>query len=256
MKNRIKLILLSIFILSTVAKAQDTTFQKSHRLNFQTQFFQIKEAANYGLVFNGLNLVFGYDFNKKTNSRLIQYSADLAMGIDFKKGPGINGHLKPVDLFYGFQIDAGLNKVLYLGPYLAANYQWQLYPEVQSGHMFWFTFIDVGPKANFTLPIKGKEYQFTLSNSIAGFASRPLPSTETYYYSLAFSDFVQNAHSNLKFGAFNLFNHTQVEIERLNLNEKGLALAYAFEYFGYYENPELNYLTHSIILRWYIGKHK
>lgn len=257
MEKYFKIILLSVFIFSNTASAQDSTFYKRHRLNFQTQFFQIKEAANYGLVFSGLNLAFGYDFTNKTNRRLINYSADLAVGIDFSEGgAGLTLDFKPADVFYGFEIEAGSNKALYLGPYLAANYQWQLYPELQSAHMFWFTFIDAGPEVIYQTPLGDEEIRIVFSNSIAGLASRPIPATETYFYSLDFSEFVSNAHENMEFGYFGLLNHSRLEIEWLNLNKKGLSLGYAFEYFGYYENPDLNYLTHSIILHWYIGKYK
>ena len=251
-----KIIFLWIVIFSNTTLAQDSSIQKTHRLNFQTQFFQIKEAANYGLVFNGLNLAFGYDFVKKGNHRLMSYSAELAFGVDFRHGIGLNWHFKPVDLFYGYEITVDSKKELYLGPYLATNYQWQLYPELQSGHMFWFTFIDIGPKVIYDTTIGEKKFRITFSNSIAGLASRPIPATETTFYTLKFSDFLSNAHRNLKFGSFDLLNHSHLEIEWLNLNKKELSLGYAFEYFGYYNNPKLNYLTHSFILHWKIGKNK
>ena len=120
--------------------------------------------------------------------------------------------------------------------------------------MFWFTSIEIGPQLVLTLPIKSKQIKITFSNSLAGLTSRPEPSTETYYYSLKLSDFITNAHSNLKFGSYNLFNHTHIRIELMNNKGKRLSFAYEFEYFGYYQNPKLSYLNHSVNLKWKIGK--
>lgn len=256
MEIHYKLTLLLFILFSIGLNGQDSTHYKQHRLGFQTQFFQVKEGANYGLVFNGLNLVIAYDFVTEANKRLTTYSADLAFGVNFNKGTGLNWHFKPVDFFYGFEIVNKTQQKLHLGPYVAANYQWQIYPELQSGHMFWFSIIDIGPKAVYRMPIGNKNFKISLSNSIAGFASRPVPSTETHFYSFQFSDFLTNAHKNLEFGSFDLFNHTNFEFEWLKVNKKRLSIAYEFEYFGYYKDPKLSYLTHAINLYWKLGKHK
>jgi len=120
--------------------------------------------------------------------------------------------------------------------------------------MMWFSSIEIGPRIIFTTPIKSKLFRFTFSNSLAGWGSRPEPGTETYFYSLKFSDFFNNAHSNMKFGSFDLFNHTNLEIELINTNDKRLSFAYEFEYFGYYKDPRLSYMAHSINLNWRVGK--
>ncbi|MFC2124688.1 hypothetical protein ACFLU5_07735 [Bacteroidota bacterium] len=250
----IALLLIIVYSMTTVA--QDTTALKEHKLNFRTQYFQIKEGANYGLVFNGFNLVIGYDYNHREKRKVFNYSPDFAFGPDFRQGIGLNWHFKPVDLFYGWDIAKNSQNTIYLGPYLSVNYQWQLYPELQSGHMFWFTFIDFGPKIFAEFPISNKKMRIIFSNSIAGFASRPTPATESHFYSLTMSDFVNNAHSNIKFGTCNLLNHTNLEIIFIEINKKRLSLGYEFEYFVYYENPRLDYMTHSLNMYWNLGHKK
>jgi len=239
------------FIFSTVS-AQHSISDSKHSLVFKPEFFQIKEEANYGLVYNGVNLNFGYEYLKNTHDRLITYSTEFAFGIDFKKGVGLNWHLKPFDIYYGFEVFDNNNKIFHIGPYISANYYWQQYPFLQSGHMFWFTFIDVGPKIRFRVPINKYYITFSFSNSIAGIVSRPVPSTETHFYSLSISDFFKNAHSDFKFGSTNLLNHINVGAELHN--QKRLSLAYEFEYFTYEDAPLLDYIAHSIILNWKIGK--
>ncbi len=115
--NKHYIIALLLFIICSIsAQAQDTTAFKEHKLNFRTQFFQIKEAANYGLVFSGLNLIFGYDYISKTQKNIFIYSPDFSFGADFRKGVGLNWHFKPADFFYGWHISKGSDHTLFLGP--------------------------------------------------------------------------------------------------------------------------------------------
>ncbi len=248
--------MLSVLFFITNLKAQDSTRGTDHSIHLKTQFFQIKDKFNYGLVFNGLNLVIGYSLIKTLDEHTFSYTPDFAFGANYNKGIGVALHFKPVDLYYGFMINKNLSKLVTVGPYFAINYRWQMYSELQSGHMFWFTSLELGPKAVVKMPVKNYLFKITFCNSIAGWVARPSPATETYFYSLKFSDFINNAHTNLKFGSFNLFNHTDIEIEAISLFSKRLSFAYEFEYFGYYSNPEISYLVHSLNLRWIIGKLK
>jgi hypothetical protein len=178
----------------------------------------------------------------------------MGFGGDYNKGAGIALIFKPIDVFYGYSVKRNQKTPFTIGAYISASYNWQFYPELQGGHMFWFTSIEIGPQAVFIIPLKQKRIIVNMANSIAGFVSRPEPSTETYYYSLEFPDFISNANSNFTFGTFNLFNHTNVEIEFLHRQGKRLSLAYEFDYFGYYDEPKLNYLTNSLNMKWKIGK--
>jgi len=241
-------------LLVNLIYAQNPTWIKSHHVAYKTQFFQIKDAFNYGLVYNGVNLKGEYSFVLKSDRKTFSYDADLAFGVNFKKGVALAWHFKPIDIFYGWRINKNHLNPLILGPYFATNYNWQLYPYLQSGHMYWFSSIEIGPRIEYTTPIKSRLFRFTMTNSLAGWASRPLPGTETYFYSLKFSDFVSNPHSNMKFGSFDLFNHTILEIEMANTKGKRLSVAYEFEYFGYYNDPKLSYIAHSINLIWRVGK--
>jgi hypothetical protein len=240
---------------SSMMLAQDPAIKKYHSISLNTQFVQIKDEFNYGLVFNGINLGGRYSFTKITNRNTLLFTADMAVGANFKKGLGIIILFRPINLFYGFNINQSNSKSLSIGPYIATNYQWQNYPELQSGHMFWFTSLETGPEVMLTIPFKSKLFKLKVSNSIAGWTSRPEPATETMFYSKTLTDFASNAHSHMKFGSYGLFNHTHMEIEMLNATEKKLSIAYQFEYFGYYQTPEYLLLLHSINLKWTIGNH-
>jgi len=120
--------------------------------------------------------------------------------------------------------------------------------------MFWFTTMEIGPQVILTLPIKSKKLRLTISNSIAGLTSRPDPSTESYYYSLTFSDVLNNSHHKLRFSPFYDFNHSSIDIELINKVKKRLTFGYSFDYLAYYKNPNFSTMNHSINLKWKIGK--
>jgi len=254
MNKHLIILLIILIILPAKMKAQDTAWEKDRMVTYQTQFFQIKEAANYGIVFNGLNLVVGYEYSKKNKSHILKYIADLGFGPDFGKGVGLNWHFKPGDLYYGWNISGNDSYSLFLGPYTSVNYQWQLYPELQSGHMFWFTFIDFGPRLYSEFKLKSKRIRITFSSAVAGLVSRPVPATESHFYSLSFSDFVTNPHKDLKFGSLDLIEHIDLGITLVNFNKKKMSAGYGFQYFGYNDDPRLDYLTHSVNLYWTLGK--
>lgn len=254
-KYKIKwIVLLVTLIFIANLTAQDSLRFNTHSLTLKTQFFQIKDKLNYGLVFNGLNLVGRYSLEKSLGKTMFIYTPEFSFGVNYNKGIGLSWGFVPIDFFYGYKIKKSVTRPLIIGAYFCTNYNWQLYPELQSGHMYWFTSIEIGPQLILSLPIRNRKIKITFSNSLAGLNSRPAPATETYFYSLRFSDFVSNAHSNLQFGSYNLFNHTNFEIELRSNKKKRLSIAYEFEFYGYYEEPKLNYPSHSFNLKWKIGK--
>jgi hypothetical protein len=248
-------ILLILFVLGVgQALAQSSEQASTHHLGFGLQYHQIKESANYGLVNQGLNLSLNYDYQNLNNNRLFSYNPLIAFGPNYRYGLGLNWHFKFVDFYYGFRICNKDNRALYLGPYASINYLLQMYPEMQSGNIFWFTTMEVGPKLQWFLKFGERTVTVKASTSVAGYTSRPEESTEKYFYSQKISDIISNSHSDLQFGSFNSFNHTYFEVNYANPVKNKLSLGYAFEYFGYYNTPTFTYLTHSILLKWQLGK--
>ena len=234
--------------------AQPGKITSTHLLGFGLQYHQIKESANYGLVNQGLNLSLNYDYQKLKINRIFSYTPIIAFGPNYRNGLGLNWHFKFVDFYYGYKICNKDNRSLYLGAYTSINYLLELYPEMQSGHMFWFTTMEIGPKLQWLLNFGERKVTVKASTSVAGYTSRPEESTEQYFYSLNLGDIISDSHSNLQFGSFNNFNHTFLEVSYANPVKNKLSLGYAFEYFGYYNAPTYSYLTHSILLKWQLGK--
>jgi len=248
--NRILIGLFAI-LYSTNLYSQDNSTGASpiHTVSFNTQFIQIKDEFNYGLVFSGPNLVAGYSLARITDKDILQYSLEVGFGGVFNKGAGFAWRFKPIDVFYGRNL---ITKCIKIGGYIAADYQWQQYSELQGGSLFWFSTIELGPRIQYTLPYKSGVLNIDFSNSLAGFTSRPEPSTETYYYEFSFSEFISVANQNLTFGSFNLFNRTKIGVSIQPNSWKRLTMGYRFEYFGYYKEPTLSFISHSINLNWNI----
>jgi len=234
---------------STNLYSQDNVSGASpiHTISFNTQYIQIKDEFNYGLVFSGPNLVAGYSFTRITDMDILRYSPEVGFGGVFNKGAGFAWRFKPIDFFYGRNLTS---KRIKIGGYLAADYQWQQYSELQGGRLFWFSTIEFGPKIEWSIPYKSGIVNFDFSNSLAGFTSRPEPSTETYYYEFSFSEFISVAHQNLSFGSFNQFNRTKIGVCIHPNSWKHLTMGYHFEYFVYYKEPALRFTSHSINLNW------
>lgn len=250
LSNRQIGILMLFFALHLGAKAADTA-QTKQFLSVQSSFFQIKDEFNYGLVTNGTKLGLDYAVEKYYNNSLLSYSGGLAFGLGKRMGVALNVQVKPFDIHYGFKIQEAQS--IYLGVYTAGNYQWQLYPELQSGHMFWFSSCEFGARAQARINAGNHQLQLRVSNSLAGFSSRPLPATEEYFYSLNFSDFIGNPHSNIKFGSFSVLNHTNLQLELLPRADKRTSLIYEFDYRSQYQASKVEYLSHSLKIKWIIG---
>jgi hypothetical protein len=245
-----------LFALGINAQDNPAPVSKNHYFTFKTQFIQIQDDFTYGLVFEGINLMAGYEFIRESEKHAFTYSPEIGFGGIFNKGAGFAWRFKPVDVFYGFRIASQSNNkgFNHIGAYFAADYQWQQYPELQGGHLYWFTALELGPRISYSLPLKSKEIHITFSTSLAGFTSRPEPSTETYFYSFGLSEFVSSAHRNMQFGSFNLFNRTRFDIELAKMKAGRFSLTYGFEYFGYHQEPRLNFMNHSLKLKIKIGK--
>ena len=241
------LLLLSFFLARSGLMAQQ------HHLSIGGQYHQIKDAFNYGYVFHGPGLDIAYRFEKVWGKQHLQYQGSLSFGLNFKKGMGLNLGFSPIDLFYGYQLSKSESRLV-LGAYISDTYSWQLYPSLQSGHLFWFTSIELGPKIDWTVAIKKHRLRFQLANSLIGFSSRPEAGTEVYFYDRSLHHFIAFAHRQLHFGSFNQFNRTVFDLEWQRETNKRFYIGYSFEYYGYYKNPKLSYLSHALRLRCKIGK--
>jgi hypothetical protein len=244
-------VILALFNVSkSIAQDIEWSNTSKHSILLKSQFFQIKDELNYGLTFSGINLMLGYDYSTTAGKKNLSYSPELGFGANFNIGTGLAWRFKPIHFTYTFKVK---NRGLTVGGYFATDYQWQQYSELQGGRLFWFHTIELGPMITYITPFTTKNIRICISNSFAGFTSRPNQKIESYYYSLSLSEFISTTHRNLEFGLVNLFNRSKLSVDLIRGPKKRLSFGYEFEYFGYFNDPGLSYLNHGLSLRWKIG---
>jgi len=255
-KMRVKYLgLLILALLTITGRAQVSTRNLQHIVSFKTQFLQIKDGYNYGLAHSGLNLAGAYTLNLSTDRGTFSYETEIAFGINYNQGLGMAWSFKPFDFYYGFRLNDNPDLSFMLGPYLSGYYKWQLYPELQSGHMLWFSSYELGPELWLTFPLGSRIMKASLASSLAGFTSRPQTSPEVYFYSLTFHDFVSNVHSNMTFGSLDRFRHLDIQLILLGKNSRR-TIGYEFEYISYSDDIDFQYMIHSVNLTWQVGNKK
>ena len=139
------------------------------------------------------------------------------------------------------------------GPYASGNYQWQIYPEMQSGHLYWRSAFEIGPRLIASIPFQDRAVVITLGTAIASLGSRPMERTELYHYSTTMVDFISSPHQNISFGSQNKWNHIELELELAN-PARNLQLGYKLDYSDYLGEPGYKCMIHSIIMNWSLGK--
>ena len=254
----LKVIILTVVLLISLpdnlsAQRRRRSYNSSS-LYLEPQFFVLHDENIYGYRFKGPNFSMGYSQLKQSIYGFSRYEAALGAGAAMGGGTmGMNLHIKPLDLGGGWPIVDDNDVSLYLGACVALNYYLQVFSELEDGHVFWFTFIDAGPRLILDLNGKNQKFRFQLANSVIGLASRPNGLENTYYQDLNAFDILSNVHSNLRSGSFNLLNHTDLEVEWRHINKMGTSVAYRLEYFGYFQSPRLDYLVNSISIRFVVG---
>jgi len=240
-KILISLVLLIVFLNSSAQENNITRYSF-----FSTGFSQLKESANFGLVFNGPAFNYGMKWNFRNEKRIITCGYELGVGIPFSKNiPALDFYLKPVDLAYMFRFQ-GLSNKLYIGPALKLEYNYSLYPQLQSGFDYWFTNFSLGINAQYSFSRQNSAFQIALSSSLAGFISRQPDYRDPYFFDIGFKYAVRDLHQNLIFGSFEKYNTTALEILWKPVSKSRLKFGYEFRYAGYYAAPEFKKVSHSI----------
>jgi hypothetical protein len=135
---------------------------------------------------------------------------------------------------------------LHVGPSLNCEYNYNLYPDLQSGFDYWFTNFNLGIHALYNFSFKSSSFGINFNSSLLGFTSRQAAYRNPYFYDLSFTYAIHHLHQDMTFGSFNSFNITDIEILwKLNPNSR-LTIGYVFKYSGYYKNPEISMVSHNI----------
>lgn len=213
---------------------------------FSPGFAQVKEGANFGLVFNGPALNYGMNWDLKNDKRIIIFGYELGVGVLFSKSiPALGIHLKPAEFAYMFRFP-GTNSRLFIGPSLKFEYNYYLYPQLQSGFDYWFTDFSCGVNARYDFKYKSSAFRINANSSIMGFISRQADYRDPYFFDLGFKHAIRHLHQDMTFASLDKYNTAKLEILWKPGLKSRFTLGYVFAYSGYYQNPDINMVSHSI----------
>jgi hypothetical protein len=178
--------------------------------------------------------------------RLITYEYELGAGILFSREiPALGFYLKPADLAYLFRFRVAGND-LFAGPELKLEYNYNLYPDLQSGFDYWFTSLAPGINAFYDLNYGGSSFRIKISSSLAGLTSRQQSYRDPYFYDLGVKYAIKHLNQDFTIGSFNRFSSAGLEILWKPKPDSRLIFGYILKYSGYYKAPEITILNHGI----------
>lgn len=211
--------------------------------NISANFFQIKEKLNYGIIFRGPGLGYSYSMFWDRKKYTIDYTARFAFDyLESRKISAGNINLVPLKLSFLFKT----NEAIKIGPQILADYNYQLYPDLQSAYSFWFTHVSIGAASTLNFSMKERLFQIRLETTLLGLTSRTTKYTDPYFFEFGVGDAFRFV--NKDFSLKTLINYTCSGFEvRLKPNKnKRVGFAYAFQYYGYFNQPRISFLNQMI----------
>jgi hypothetical protein len=242
--NKTFTIITGLILSAGIASSQ---MDKSHFHAVTLNFLQIKEELNYGMVFRGLGLGYAYSAQWQNDKNLLGYDARFSFTIlDTRDilAPSIN--VVPVRLDYLFKM--GTNNRFCIGPFFTMEYNFEMYPDLQSGYSFWFTHYSLGGALNYSFNAQKHHFDFIFHTTLLGITSRNPVYDDPYFFDLSLGYVLRFVHQNFQFGTLNRYNQSELEIRWQPKAISRLAFAYTFQYYGYFNEPNLNMLNQFVKL--------
>ena len=198
---------------------------------------------NHGLIFRGPGLVYDYSVRWENKNRIIDYSSRFGFSyLESRKIGGGNINFIPLNLRYLFKPNEESHFTI--GPQLIADYNYELYPDFQSGYSFWFTNFSVAIASQYKFNINQNLFRLSLGSTLYGFTSRPQEYDNPYFFDSSLGYVIKFIHQDLKSGSLNRYNHTEFEFRWQPKSESRMAIAYDLQYYGYFKEPEVIIINH------------
>lgn len=243
MKTTILLFAILLIMLQSTAREKEIT-SNSYLV---TGFKQVKESANFGLVFNGANINYGYYWELSKNNRIFSIGNEIGISIPFSKGiPALDIYLKPAEISYLF-CTSGKN-IFAVGPLEKLEYNYTLYPQLQSAFDYWFTNFSLGVNSAYNFSVANQPLSARLKVTLCGFTSRQPDYRNPYWYDIGFKHAIKHLNSDFEFSTMNKFNTTNFELTWKPKSATHITWSYCFNYSGYFEAPEISIVSHNIKL--------
>ena len=236
MNKRLSSSLVILLCLGNIINSQQIrTIENKFSLNH----LQINEGMNHGLIFRGPGI--GYDFciRWENKTRIIEYSARFAFSYleNSRSIGGGNINFIPLNLAYLFKSNE--ESQLTIGPHLIADYNYAMYPDLQSGYSFWFTHFSMGLASQYKFNINQNLFRLSLGLALYGFTSRTQEYENPYFFDSSLGYAIKFVNQDLKAGSLNRYNHTEFEFRWQPKSESRIAIAYNLQYYGYIKEPEI-----------------
>jgi len=216
-------------------------------------FLQLKEQANLGMVFSGVQVEYRYGLTWTIQEHEITYQPKLGFGVGFNRGMfGVQLKFAPINVSWTVLLTQNLplydqnGHTIRAGANFSTDYSWQIYQPLQSGHLFYTSEIGISPIIKYNYQWDNKRIDVSIQNSLFGFTSHN-QQFDPYWVSWELMDFVVTPHENMKFGTFNNYDHTNISIEFIPNIDKRHAFVYEFDYFGMYYGVQFRRLNHNLI---------
>lgn len=244
MMKTITLVLSAILIILHCSARDKEVISNSYLV---AGFKQIKESANFGLVFSGANINYGHYWESSKNNRIFSIENEIGVCIPFSKGiPALDVYLKPAEVSYLFS-SSGKNSFA-VGPLVKFEYNYTLYPQLQSAFDYWFTNFSLGINSLYNFNIVGQPLSARLKFTVLGITSRQPESRNPYWYDIGFKYALIHSNSDFAISTLNKYNATNFELTWKPKSAKRITWSYCFDYSGYYESPEISMIRHNIKL--------
>jgi hypothetical protein len=193
-------------------------------------------------------LNYGRNWKFLNDRRLINIEGELGFGILFSKNiPGLGFYLKPVDLEYLLRFNLK-SKPVYIGPSLKLEYNYNLYPDLQSGFDYWFTRSCIGITTVYSMDVKKSALHIKLNSSLFGLLSRQPEYRNPYFYDLGLGHAVRHLHQDMAISSFSQFSTFSMELLLKHRKQSRFGFGYVFEYAGFHKAPQISVVNHSIKL--------
>jgi hypothetical protein len=235
-----------LFCVSAYAQ-QVSEGEKHHEHAVGAGYIQVKEGLNYGLVFRGAGVLYQGNWFYTIGENRLSY--DVKFNFSYFTAREIDGAaigLQPVH--FAYDLDIGKKKKLFIGAALHIDYNYALYPDLQSGFSFWFTNYSLGAGIDYKFHVKRQVFRIKGFTTIAGFSSRPPVYRNPYFFELSAGNAIKYLHDDLEFGSFNAYNQSNFEIRWQPRELSRLAAAYALDYYGYHDAPRFTMLNQYLKL--------
>jgi hypothetical protein len=237
-------VLIGSLLVACMARSQESvTHDHSLALNFQ----QIKESLNYGLVFRGPGLGYAYSAQWQNNKRVMDYEGRISFNVPITKGI-IAASLNVVPARFGYFFKTTPDGQFSIGPYAIMEYNYEIYPDLQSGYSYWFTHYSLGCAMACWFKPDESRIDLSLHFTILGLTSRTETYDDPYFFDAGFGAMIKDLHSDLQFGSLGKYAVSELEVKWTPKETSRLAWAYVFQYYGYGYEPELTILNHSVKL--------